>query len=147
MLGECIVRARLATHRSRVRRIQVRGGGAALAAVSQPGRLVRADDLGGPMPLFGPPAHRLSNPSRRRGCVSTLALRSGSSTIRLRAICELTSEKPFLMPSTARAVAMPNSSGSDFIYPKGVCTNEACADQWCPGMPLPWPWPASLSCG
>jgi hypothetical protein len=35
------------------------------------------------------------------------------------------------------AQAKPNSSGSDFIYPKGVCTNEACADQWCPGMPLP----------
>ena len=35
------------------------------------------------------------------------------------------------------AQAMPNSSGHDFIYPKGVCTNEACANQWCPGMPLP----------
>ncbi len=32
---------------------------------------------------------------------------------------------------------MPNSSGRDFIYPKGLCTNEACANQWCPGMPLP----------
>jgi hypothetical protein len=29
------------------------------------------------------------------------------------------------------AQAMPNSSGHDFIYPKGVCTNEACANQWC----------------
>ncbi len=35
------------------------------------------------------------------------------------------------------AQAMPNSSGRDFIYPKGMCTNEACANQWCPGMPLP----------
>ena len=35
------------------------------------------------------------------------------------------------------AQAMPNSSCRDFIYPKGVCTNEACANQWCPGMPLP----------
>ena len=35
------------------------------------------------------------------------------------------------------AQAMPNSSGRDFIYPKGLCTNEACANQWCPGMPLP----------
>jgi len=35
------------------------------------------------------------------------------------------------------AQAMPNSSGKDFIYPKGVCTNQACASQWCPGMPLP----------
>jgi hypothetical protein len=35
------------------------------------------------------------------------------------------------------AQAMPNSSGRDFIYPKAVCTNEACSNQWCPGMPLP----------
>jgi hypothetical protein len=37
----------------------------------------------------------------------------------------------------AAAQAMPNSSGRDFIYPKAVCTNEACSNQWCPGMPLP----------
>ncbi len=29
---------------------------------------------------------------------------------------------------------MPNSSGHDFVYPEGVCTNEACANQWCPGI-------------
>jgi hypothetical protein len=29
------------------------------------------------------------------------------------------------------------SSGKDFIYPKGMCSNQACSNQWCPGMPLP----------
>jgi hypothetical protein len=35
------------------------------------------------------------------------------------------------------AQAMSNSSGKDFIYPKGVCTDQACSNQWCPGMLLP----------